>query len=58
MNTYYYETGYCSRGWRKYATDYQAINGFKGYGSIRVWRVEQDGAKTLILKRNNKKPKR
>lgn len=50
MNEYYYESGNF-RGWKKFATDYAAKKHFSQnmYGSIKVFRVERNGQKTLVL---------
>jgi hypothetical protein len=52
---YYYETKGGSSGWIKADTDQQAILKTKGFGSIHMWRVEQSGKRTLVLKRKGKR---
>lgn len=48
-NEYYYETSQ-SRGWKYAETDEGAKRLFRGYSPIKVWRVETDGTKILIIK--------
>lgn len=53
---YYYEIKGSSKGWETFNTDEAALRYFNSWrvGGIKVWRVAQDGTKTLILKRKNK----
>lgn len=49
MNDYYYETASGQKGWKQDETDRKVIKRFTHYGSVKVWRVNRDGTKTLIL---------